>query len=519
MARSSVSFRSVILCGALGLAVGIAFAAAAIPTISPSSDLWEYAQEARQIARGQGFTSLYTYPVFLGREGPPFPVLWRMPLYPSLGAFLLWLGVRLPDGFLYFGALAHALLVALTYWLAGRLHSARAGAIAAACAVACPFFLDPYNPGLSQVPAAVLGLAVWLALVSSRGRLGAAVAALPAAAVWLLRAESMVFIPAWIWMAAMPDGSSPRRWRWTRALSFLAVYAALCLPWLIVMEGERTGFGLPARLMLLYTPQYPGYSSWRMVGAALPGALEYVAQHPAYAVLRYARNVAGYLLTLLSGVGPVALAIAVAGVAARRRLPSLGLAAPAMPLLLAIALQIFSLAAVQHAPRFLTPIAPLACVLVGMAATPLLDRWGGGRRAAALLLALALERAGTVAYQRVDAGRRGRPLGRETVSVLVDRTRNWSRDRGVLLTDVPDWAAWHLDRPTIFLPLRGDVEKVTQARPVSGIWLSRDARARNLADRDSAWVLAIDRNEPLPGFAGPDVLPDGSRLYRHVPRE
>src|SRR5438093_11223233 len=94
----------------LALAVGILFSRAAIPGIAPASDLWDYSQEARQIARGQGFTSLYTYPAFLDHWEAPFPVLWRMPLYAALGALLLKVGIPLPAGFLYLGGLAHALL-------------------------------------------------------------------------------------------------------------------------------------------------------------------------------------------------------------------------------------------------------------------------------------------------------------------------------------------------------------------------------------------------------------------------
>src|SRR5690242_12114754 len=142
--------RSTALWFLLALAAGILFARAAHPGIAPASDLWDYSQEARQLARGDGFTSLYTYPVFLGHDAPPFPVRWRMPLYAVLGALLLKLGVALPGGFLYLGALAHALLVALTYRLCVKLHSPRAGTWAAACALVCPLLLDFYSPGMSQ---------------------------------------------------------------------------------------------------------------------------------------------------------------------------------------------------------------------------------------------------------------------------------------------------------------------------------------------------------------------------------
>src|SRR5437016_1207649 len=180
----------------LALAVGILFSRAALPGIAPASDLWDYSQEARQIARGEGFTSLYTYPLFLGASSSsPYPVLWRMPLYALLGALLLKLGIALPGGFLYLGAFAHALLVALTYLLGAKVHSTRAGSWAAACALACPILLDFYNAGMSQVAAAVLGLLVWILLFGLGSVVTTVIAAVAAAAAWYLRGESMLFLP------------------------------------------------------------------------------------------------------------------------------------------------------------------------------------------------------------------------------------------------------------------------------------------------------------------------------------
>ena len=56
-------------------------------TVPGYSDFWDYLQLGRQIAHGHGFTSLFTYPIFLGASGDPgagaFPLLWRPPLYPA----------------------------------------------------------------------------------------------------------------------------------------------------------------------------------------------------------------------------------------------------------------------------------------------------------------------------------------------------------------------------------------------------------------------------------------------------
>ena len=82
-----------------------------------------------------------------------------------------------------------------------------------------------------------------------------------------------------------------------------------------------------------------------------------------------------------------------------------------------------------------------------------------------------------------------------------------------MLSDAPDWIAWHHDRHALFLPLLLQVDSLSAARQIDAIWLSHGARDRNVADRDTAWVGKMDRNEPLPGYSGPDLLPGGSRVY------
>lgn len=105
-----------------------------------------------------------------------------------------------------------------------------------------------------------------------------------------------------------------------------------------------------------------------------------------------------------------------------------------------------------------------------------------------------------------------------TVAALAERTHEWPRT-GLVLSDVPDWVAWHLDRPALFFPLMPQVDSLAESREISGILLSPGARQRNVSDGDRAWVAAIDHSERLRGFAGPEILPDGSRLYARAPRQ
>jgi len=506
--RNPLHFRDAILWGIAALAVSLLFAAVIRPHIAPSSDLWDDSQEARQLARGEGFTSLYTYPALLGADDrPPYPVRWRMPLYAARGAVALRMGFKAPDIFLLVSVQAHAVLVALVFLLGAHFHSRRAGAIAAACALASPFFLDPYNPGVSQMPVAAVSLIVWLLLVRGKGIGTALLAAIPAAAAWYLRAEALLLVPVWIWAASRGGGGL------ARGATFGMAFIALCVAWVpTLLSPDHGSSGLLGRLMLLYTPEYPGYSAWRSYGEALPGALDYVFRHPVSLAVRWAKDVVGFGLDLSNGFGPVALGLGLAGLLTRDAKERYAPFRPMLPFVAAIVLAVATFAAIERGPRHLVPVAPLACVLIGVAAAPALDRLCGRRMALALVALLLLERGATVAFQTRDAARRSTPIPRETIAALEPSASAWPKD-AILLTDVPDWAAWHLDRPALLLPLRRSLEPLLLDHDVAAIFLSPDARGRNAADGDTAWVGILDRSERLPGFRGPTPLPGGARLY------
>jgi len=514
MDRESLPLRDAIGWALLAAIVATAFALATYSNVPPSSDVWDYAQEARQLARGEGFTSLYTYHVHLGHDSPPFPVRWRMPLYAALGAALLKLGVPPPAGYFAIGIASHALLVGLLFLLATHLHSARAGAIAAAAAIASPLLLDPYSAALSQLPAAALALGVWLLLLRGSGMLSACGAALLAGAAWYLRGESLLMVPVWIWAAASGG-------RFRKGAAFALLYAVVCLPWLIALRAT-VGAAAPIQgnPMLLYTAHYPGYSSARTYGEAMPSMLEYALHHPMELIWRFAKDAVGYGVDLLWGLGPIAVGLGIAGLLLREANARWRSLAPALPLLVAAAIQIAAFSLLERSPRFLVPAVPLLCAALAIAAAPSLDRFCGRRMVVAIFALLLLERGATLAFETREAARRFPPLPTEFAVEVARRIQGLPRS-ALLLTDVPDWIAWHLDRPALLLPLGRSVERVMADHPTAGIFLSPDARARNLADGDREWVRTIENGEPIPNWNGPEILTGGARLYlppRQLPR-
>jgi hypothetical protein len=500
--------RAAILWGFAALLLALLFTAATFRSISPSSDLWDYSQEARQLARGEGFTSLYTYPSHLTPpERPPFPVRWRMPLYAVRGAMVLKMGLSLPLGYLLAVAQTHAMLVALVFLLGAHLASPRAGAIAAATAMACPLLLDSFSPGMAQVPAAAMSALVWLLLLRWRGTGTAALAAVVAAAAWHLRAETVLMAPLWILAAG--------RGRAQRGALFGAGYLLLCVPWLVYI-ARATGSANPVAFpwTLLYTPEYPGYASVRTYGLALPGGLAYVFSHPGTFAVRWVKDVLGFGLDLLGGLGPIAVSLGIAGLLLRDPRDRYATFRTTLLFAVAIVVQVAAFSALQRSPRFLVPVVPLACVIIGVAAAPVLDRVSGRRAQGAVIALLIALGALTIAFQTREAPRRFPPLPRETATALntAIAAGAWPRDQ-LILSDVPDWVAWHADRPALLLPLSRDLASVERDQPVAAIFLSPCARDRNASDGDTAWVGFLDRCEPPPGFSGPASLPGGARLY------
>ena len=502
--------RAAIVWGMGALVLALVFTVAIYRNIAPASDLWDYSQEARQLSRGQGFTSLYTYPTHLGRdEVPPFTVRWRQPLYAARGAVVLNMGGPLPLGYLLFVAQAHAALVALVFLLGATLASPRAGAIAAATALACPLFLDAFSPGMSQVPVAAVSAFIWLLLLRWRGMGTALLAAILAAGAWYLRGESILMAPIWVWIAG--------RGKPKRGVLFGAAYLMFLAPWPLWLHGATgAASSIQGNPMLLYTPEYPGYSAARGYGHDLPAALPYVLAHPMTFAVRWMKDVLGFGLDLVSGIGAIAIGLAMAGLLLRDARDRYAPLRPAIPFVIAIAVQIAAFAALERSPRFLVPVAPLVCVMIGIAAAQALDRICGRRALIALFALLIAERALTVGFQTREAPRRFPPIPTETATALAAATTA-TDPKSLIISDVPDWVAWHLDKPALLLPMWRDMEALKRDHPVSAIFLSPAARARNIADADSAWTRVIDRCEPIPGFSGPAILRDGSRVYVRSP--
>ena len=134
-----------------------------IPWSLESGDAYEYAEMARRLARGEGFTTGIIYPaeLWLG-AGPDHPAVKFPPLWPAIlaGPFALFgAGDRVVHAVV---GLLFATLVAVSAALATRLAGRGAGACTAIAVASTPLLLALSLDGVSEIPFALAVTTVFL---------------------------------------------------------------------------------------------------------------------------------------------------------------------------------------------------------------------------------------------------------------------------------------------------------------------------------------------------------------------
>lgn len=169
---------------------------------------------------------------------------WVLP--PGYQVALSWFArdrAAFPGNAAHFNILLSTLLCALLFWIAARIHTRRAGLVAAAIGAVwlphvsgAPFFFQEqlYLPLL----ALAFALSVEASVRESRGPLFALAGAVFGLTA-LTRAMPFYFVP--IAAAAFVLGSSNRPTGWRRAVSFVAGFAVVVLPyvvWVSIAHGQ-----------------------------------------------------------------------------------------------------------------------------------------------------------------------------------------------------------------------------------------------------------------------------------------
>jgi 4-amino-4-deoxy-L-arabinose transferase-like glycosyltransferase len=425
-------------------------------------DEFEYADLARALAGGEGFTSGLVYPVELSRgDGPgASPNLLRAPAWPLAlaGAFALF-GAR--------DAVAHGLLLVLycaTVWASGLLAARYAGPVvgfAAGVAVAlCPVVRLLGLLSSTELLAALFALLVFLLL--ERGArplcLGAACAAL-----YLTRYNGIVVLPVALLACAA------RMQRWRSVALCLAGFAAVASPWWL-------------RNALLTGDPFFSFYGWTLQIPAGPrgdytqSLMHYLDPTTEIARLPSAAEKAWSLLPALVASSPFLSANLVACLGlvvacARRQRTALHAA-------LATALWTVSIAFVLPRGRYFAPLVPVV-IAVGTAGFAALGRWPARLGAAGAVLVSLLPPLVPPASDlaMLDLAMHT-PRGPATPSA-------WERcpsERTLVLGERAGEIAWRTDATAIWLTAtESDFWEVVERYPIDFVYL--DVRRDLLTQR------------------------------------
>ncbi len=464
------------------------------------SDAWDYLQQARQIASGAGFSSLFTYVPFLPESVTPgggprvasqdpqttapaaFPQFWRQPGYPALlaGVFAL-SGSAHPDAMLLLQACFILLLPMATYVLGRTLLPPGWAALAALWTLLAPVVLGAREPLVTTTLFASLVALLLAAVLVARRPIAWLGAGLLLGATALLRLETWILLPgllAAVW-------TSRRGMRLSAALLLLGGAALVVLPWhlrLIALTGDP--FFNATSLLFHDTRAFPGWEASRTLAVRAVSPWAFVAAHPGDVATKTGLDLARFLRDLALLPSPFLapflwLAILRRGGEPRRRAFLAGLVTATVAV-------VAVLAPMEYAPRFLGPLVPAFAVGAALGMSRLPARRGLLASAAtlvgAVLLAASLGARGSEESALMAA--------RGFNALLSEPGLRARAEASVVLTDAPTLYAWIWNRPAVWAPRPEDLPQVRALLPGSIALLTCAAGRGDTLERDLAEAYA-----------------------------
>jgi hypothetical protein len=436
--------------------------------LNHTSDTWDYLQIARQMHRGCGLTSLFTYPPFLPeslprltpgskRAGavwtscPGFPLYWRQPGFPALiAAGFAVRGEPDPGVLLWIQGLAIVLLPLATFLLARLLVTPGWAFLAGLWTLLSPLAVSATSPFTATTWFAVLLALLTAALLAARRFLPGVGVLLGLIA--LFRLETWLLLPGLLTVLWL---SRTRRRPLAAALVLLPAGLTV-LPWFAHLAAESGSFLYNTSSLLYHaTRSYPDWDSSRALAVRALTPWEFLADHPGEVLAKSGVNLLRFgrdLVLLPSPFLAPFLWLAVLRLPAERR-PRAFLVGGAVALLILV----LALAPLEYAPRFLAGLAPLLTVgaAIGLSRFP---RYRRELATVASVIGLVLL-AGTILRRETD----GTALAAaQDLNLLMNRGEVEPLLQGdaVALSDAPTVYAWIWERRAVWTPVSTDIDGV-----------------------------------------------------------
>ncbi len=315
-----------------------------------SNDQFDYAQIARNVYRGNGFTTLALKPAELAFDPrlENHPDYWRPPLYPLLiAAVFLFLGPKEYAGVLVSGIFL-ALLLPLAYLFGRKLANRTVGVSAAALLLVLPEMWNYSLHGLTEMTFAFLLTLLFYGLSSRFHPISLGVIF---GLCYLTRYNAFIYLPLLAWYLLVVE-----RWKWRESALFGAGCVLVTAPWL-VRNLALTGnpfFSLQKIEIAKYTKAFPGYSAYLVFETV--GPVFMLTRHAGEVFEKYLRGLNILVAEIPSMVHPVLMVLFFGSLLAfrlPRRVRFL-----LYTIILILALQTHVLALTHPLIRLFTPLVP-----------------------------------------------------------------------------------------------------------------------------------------------------------------
>ena len=425
----------------------------------------EYAQLARNVARGEGFTTNVIRPLSLARVQniSHHPDLYHAPLHPLWTALFFRLGGATAPMLSWACGAAYLLSLPLVYYLGTKLFDRRIGLLALALYavnyLSLQYAVSGLETSLATLLATVLMLVVFLHM-SAGERPAPVTAALCGAAACLCFLVEYVYVVLLIPVLAAVVLRGGKR-RWSELGLSLGAFVLVAAPWGIrnMQVAGSPFFTLELSEMVSNTTTYQGHSVYRKY-ASPPNPLAFMVAHPGE---MWQKKIQPISLSMYESVpslgGPFVAAFFLAGI-----LLQLGNGAVrdlrhvhyAWVVLLA-----GGICLVSGDARMLLPLSPLVAVIAAATFLRLLDglveRLQGPRRRRQALVWGIVALVAVCWYPVLGTTATGERPSKDTaeevalvVKTLVDRKVH------PVVADQPWMLAWYGDLDSIWLPQTSD---------------------------------------------------------------
>ncbi len=437
----------------------------------------DYAQAARHLYRGEGFTTSFIKPLSLvyHRSVERHPELTYPPLHILTTSAVMHALGPTERAVTHSSGLAFVLTAPLVFLMGLRLFDLRTATLATVFYGANATYLDYAISGLevsllSLLLTAVLLLAYLAARAGRREMVFVAAAGVGMGLVYLTK---YVWILAAIPIAVYLVTMNPQR-RFARLAVFVGFGLIVALPWL-VRNYRLTGnpvFTLRTTEVLGQTKAYPGNSLYRQYAEYVPGALGFTVRNPRAMLEKVRSGVAALYRgsAALAGVYLTPFFL----VAILVRLGDENFERWRYVIYGSFILVAVTLTFLIAAPRLLVPLGPAMTVIATAYFWRLVDQATGRGQSAQVTVPQGRGRAVTAAVAillfahafpflvAVTPGRPTTELGPSVVQRACEQIAE--RTEGAVLTDMPWAVAWLADRDAVWLPqTQVDLRKVEDA--------------------------------------------------------